>query len=59
MTASLKDHVTLWMVSQHSVGIGGNKHSGSEDIMFLICQVILQDNVSQEQWDFISRSLSM
>ena len=47
------------MISQHSVRIGGNKHSGSEDIMFLICQVILQDNVSQEQWDFISRSLSM
>lgn len=41
------------MVSQQPVKIGGNKHSGSQDIMFLIWHMILQDYVIQEQWDFM------
>ena len=37
------------MISYHPVRIGGNKQSGRGDTMLLICDVILQDYVSQEQ----------
>ena len=33
-----------------------SRHSGSEDIMFLICRVILQGYKNQEQWDFLSKA---
>ena len=39
-----KGHVTLSEganLSYHSVKFGGHRHSGSEDIMSLVCHVIL------------------
>ena len=44
------------MVCHHTANFGGYRHYGSGGILVLICRVILQDNMSQELHDFLSRS---
>ena len=44
------------MVCHHTANFGGYRHRGSGGILVLICRVILQDNMSQELCDFLSRS---
>ena len=59
-----RDHrlVTLWevptKVSYHRAYFGVPSHFGSESIMNLVCQVILQDRVIKVSFDFMCGSPS-
>ena len=59
---SLKGHLTLWVgpikVNYHLAKFGGHKHCGSTDLMFLVCQGILQDHMIKGSCDVLGRSLS-
>ena len=35
--------------------IGGYMHCGSDDIMILVCHVILQNHVIEGSWDFMDQ----
>ena len=45
-------------VSHHPAKFDGHSHSGSNDIIFLACQVTLQDQVIKGSCDFIGTSQS-
>lgn len=40
-------------VNYHPVKFSGHRHSGSRDIMFLVCHVIVQDDVIKGSCDYI------
>ena len=46
------------MLSYHPAKLGGYRHRGSEDIMVLICHVIVQDRMTKWSYDFMRRSPS-
>ena len=45
-------------VSSSTAKFGGHRNCDSEDIMVLVCHVILQDLVIKGSCDFIDRNLS-
>ena len=57
-----KVHVALWALAHNSkllsCKFSGHRHSGSEDIMILVCHVILQDHLIKSSCDFMDRSPS-
>ena len=56
------DHVTygldLIKVKYYLATFISHRHCGSEDIVILVCHVILQNHVLKEPCDFIGTSLS-
>ena len=50
----IKDHMTLWVdlfiVSQYPAKFGCLKYCGSEDVMFLICQLTSRDHMIFSQY---------
>ena len=53
----IKDQLTLCEalleISQYPVMFGGNRYSGSRDMMLLVCKVISQGDVIKGLCDFI------
>ena len=45
-------------MSYHLAKFGGYRHCGSEDLMILVCHVILQDQVIKDSCDFMDKSPS-
>ena len=45
-------------MSHHSAKFGGDRQSGSDNIMILVCHMILQDLVIKRSCDFMARSPS-
>ena len=44
------------MASHQVVTFGSHRHCNSEDIMFLVCHMVVQDHVIKELYDFMGRS---
>ena len=54
-------HGTLWAGPpqvNHPANFGGHRHGGSGDIMFFVCDLILQDYVFKGSFVFMGGSLS-
>ena len=47
---------SLFKVSHFPARFGGHTHCGSEDIMVLVCHVILKENVLKGSCDFMGVS---
>ena len=45
-------------VSDRPAKLGGDRYCDSEDIMILVCHVILEDHITKESCDFMDRSPS-